>query len=336
MENKIEFSFRYLIPKVLYACLTSMTACDTADDKLLFEDKILIDKGASNINLEVKSGTDNVILASFLAFPSATPAKLKTVMVMHGSGGPWDDDDTNGDGIADLCHPGQLSNQSEAWKNLLIANGFAVVFVDSYSSRGTCENEGDYKKPPLKFKISGTFVRNRDAYDVLTMLSKLTWKDSEQPVIDMNNVAILGFSDGGTSVISTLYDVQATPPSWVWKQSFDGVVYTNEILPPPAVTTKFKTGVIYYPGAYHNGYYGNVCTDKGIYRSYADVMIHLAGGDPLTENSECLITTMQRLGGGTATVHRYADADHGFDNNDEPESSLARERTVLFLKSKLQ
>lgn len=256
------------------------------------------------------------------------------MVVLHGSGGPWDDDDTNGDNIADVCHIGQLSNQNEEWEELLIANGFAVAFPDSYSPRGTCENEGGYKDPPLKFRISGTFIRNRDAFDVLNTLAKLTWKNTGQPIIDVSNVALIGFSDGGTTAISTLYDPSSNPAGWTWKQSFSGTTYTQEVLPPvEASVLKFKAGVIYYPGAYHNGYYGNICTDKGIYRSYADVMFHLAEDDALSENAECLIETMQRLGGGSVTVHRYPNADHGFDSNDEPENTVARERSIQFIKA---
>lgn len=310
------------------------TQCDTADDPTQSGDQIVLAEGTTSVVLEVTSRADRTTIPIYLALPTNQNDQLKTVVVLHGSGGPWDDDDTNGDGIADVCHVGELSTQNKEWEALLTANGFAAVFPDSYSPRGTCENEGNYKMPPLKFKISGTFIRNRDAYDVLALLEKLTWKKSKQPVIDMTNVALVGFSDGGTSAISTLYDTSATPVGWTWKQSFNGQAYTQEILPPAISNLRFKTGVIYYPGAYHNGYYGNICTDKGIYRSSVDVLFHLAEDDDLTENSDCLIATMLRLGGGVPTVHRYLNTNHGFDGNEEPESTIARERSITFIKSK--
>lgn len=335
MSNKNQL---FLLPSgslsVISLCILLIAGCN--GDNEVSEPKILIPEGTSQIMLQVTSSADDKTIPVYLAIPGNHSTKLKAAVVLHGSGGPWDDDDTNGDGIADVCTPGELSNQNEDWEDLLITNGFIAVFPDSYSPRGTCENEGGYKEPPLKFKISGTFIRNHDAHDVLVMLEKLVWKESQRSVVDIENVAIIGFSDGGTSTISTLYDEEITPPGWVWKQSFGGTTYTTEILPPLKRSgPDFKAGVIYYPGAYHNGYYGNTCTDNGIYRSYADVMIHLAGEDPLTEKSECLITTMNRLGGGVATVHRYENADHGFDGNDEPESTLARERSIFFIKEKL-
>jgi dienelactone hydrolase len=213
-----------------------------------------------------------------------------------------------------------------------------AVFPDSYTPRGTCENEGDYKNPPLKFEISGTFIRNSDAIAVLELLRSLVWADTKTPVIDSKNVAILGFSDGGTAAISTLYDTKATPPNWVWKQSFSGQTYTSEILPPqerPA-SGGFKAGVLYYAGAFHNSYYGDLCdAGEGIYKSYCDILIHLPDEDPLTENAECLITTMLHNGGGLTSVFHYPLTGHSFDGNKEPESTLARTRTINFLKAKL-
>jgi dienelactone hydrolase len=273
----------------------------------------------------------------YLALPTERDEPLKSVVVMHGSGGPWDDEDTDGDDIADVCNVGEPSRQTEEWRDLLLSQGVAAVFFDSYSPRNTCENEGDYKNPPLKFLISGTFIRNRDAYAVLELLRSLTWSDTNQPVLDSENIGLVGFSDGGTTGISTLFDTEAVPASWTWKQSFDGTVYTSEVLPPVERPSAggFKAGVLYYPGSFHNGYYGNLCNGQGIYKSYCDVMIHIAETDPLTENTVCLINTMDSNGGGEATVFEYAGIGHGFDGEDEPASTEARSRTINFLKGKL-
>jgi dienelactone hydrolase len=301
------------------------------------QSRLYIKKGTTQIMLNFTSKVDGQTIPLYLAFPPSQSGLLKAVVVLHGSGGPWDDDDTNGDGIGDLCNVGQLSKQNKEWEALLISKDYAVAFPDSYSPRNTCENEGDYKVPPLKFRISGTFIRNRDAEDVLELLSRLVWKGSDSPVIDISNVALLGFSDGGTAVLSTSYDEASTPVGWQWKQSFDGVTYTKEILPPSKKgVLKYKTAVAYYPGAYHNGYYGNLCNTSGIYRSYCEILFHLAEDDPLTSNADCLISTMASQGGGESTVHRYVNTDHGFDGNDEPESEIARARTIAFLQEKFR
>jgi dienelactone hydrolase len=309
-------------------------SCD--DDCPSKNPKIYIAAGTTSVLLEFKSPADGKIIPVYLALPSSHSSILKAVVVLHGSGGAWSDEDTNGDGIGDVCNVGSLSRQNKEWETLLLSQGYAIAFPDSYSPRNTCENEGDYKFPPLKFRISGTFIRNQDAQGVLQLFNQLTWKETGSAVIDLDNVALIGFSDGGTAVLSTVYDNLSTPTNWSWKQTFDGVTYTKEILPPIKKTENgFKVAVVYYPGAYHNGYYGNLCGSTGIYKAYCDIMFHLAGNDPLTENSECLITTMSKTGGENPTVFRYENADHSFDSNDEPESTTARVRTILYINEKL-
>ncbi len=297
---------------------------------------ISISRDICGIMLEFQSTADGTRIPVYFSFPESKQSPAKAVVVLHGSGGLWTSRDSNGDGVDDVCNLGSLEMQFENWEKALRAEGYAVAFPDSYSSRNTCENEGAYKVPPLRFAISGTFIRNQDAIGTLALLDKLVWQDTGTPVVDINNVALLGFSDGGTAVLSTVYNVRATPDNWTWQQSFDGVVYKKEIRPPAAPTDpRFKVAVAYYPGSYQNGYYGNICSEAAIYQSYCDILFHLATDDPLTDNTDCLIATMRRLGGGTAVVERYQDAVHGFDSNDEPESTIAQARTLTFLKQHL-
>lgn len=298
---------------------------------------ILIDDYTSSIMLEVINESDGQTIPVYLALPLERSTPLKTVLVLHGSGGPWDDDDLDGDGIAETCNVGTPSRQTREWRDLLLEHGFAAVFADSYSPRNTCENEGVYKNPPFKFEISGTFIRNRDAFAILDLLKRLIWQESKLPVIDHDRIALVGFSDGGTAAESTLFDSSTIPSSWQWKQSFSGVTYTTEILPPPSLpeSPRFVAGVIYYPGSYHNGYYGNICDDKGIYKSYCDVLFHLPEDDPLTDNTKCLVETMLANGGGVPTVFDYPGLGHGFDDDDISESDLARSRSLEFILSKM-
>lgn len=300
-------------------------------------DPILIPSTATTILLETKNSTDQKIIPVYVALPQNRSERLKGMVVLHGSGGPWDDDDLDGDGIAEVCNVGTPSKQTREWRDLLTANGLLAAFPDSYSPRMTCENEGSYKEPPLKFTISGTFIRNGDAYATLALLKRLVWKETNQPVLDATDVGILGFSDGGTSVISTLYDSNATPPNWTWKQTFNNVTYTSEVLPPGKQpgSDGFKFGVLYYPGSYHNGYYGNLCNGSGIYKSYADLLLHIASDDPLTDNTKCLVETMLQNGGGAPTVFEYEGADHGFDGETADFSNLARTRTLAFIAQKM-
>lgn len=311
-----------------------LTTCDKEANVSV--SKIKIPATTSSLMLEFSSPADGRIIPVYFTIPVEKDNAVPAVVILHGSGGLWNDADTNGDGVADVCNVGTLSRQYREWETLLRKEGYAVAFPDSYSPRNTCENEAEYKLPPMKFQISGTFIRNQDALATLALLEQLVWEPSGKPVIDMNNVALIGFSDGGTAVLSTIYDTNTTPANWEWKQSFDGVSYTKEIQPPPTdIKFKFSTAVVYYPGSYHNGYYGNICSADGIYQSHCDVLFHLAENDPLTSNSECLIATMNHRGGGVASVERYPNAKHSFDSNDEPENTTARDRTLQFLEAQL-
>lgn len=310
------------------------TACDNETQRT--DSTIPIPSGSSGIMLKLTSPADGRTIPVYFTIPVEKDNPVPAIVVLHGSGGLWSDQDSNGDGVGDICNVGILTKQFREWETLLRDQGYAVAFPDSYSPRNTCENEGDYKIPPLKFQISGTFIRNRDALATLELLKQLVWEHSGQPIIDSNKVALLGFSDGATAVLSTVYNPAATPPNWTWKQSFDGVSYTNEVLPPPVKTElAFTTAVAYYPGSYHNGYYGNICSATGIYQSYCDILFHLPDDDPLTLNSECLIATMNHRGGGVAIAERYPNTKHSFDSNNEPENTNARNRTLKFLREKL-
>ncbi len=283
---------------------------------------------------------DNVSIPVHISIPASSPANMPATVVMHGSGGNWDDDDTNNDGIADVITEWELSSQNKQWKELFNNEGIVSAFPGSYYRRGTVENKGDWKNPPNQFTISATFVRNYDAYSTLELLRKLVRSDGT-PIVIAEKVAILGFSHGGTAVQSTLFDTSVVPANWQWSQSYSGTTYTTEMRPPAPLPEAggFVAGVIYYPGSFHNSYYGNPCSGTSIFQTYADFMIHLPSEDSLTPNSNCMLETVSNNGGGVATVHNYSGADHSFDGKttgvDGEASTLARQRSVSYLKSKL-
>ena len=284
---------------------------------------------------------DNVSIPVSISFPSGASGPLPATVVMHGSGGNWQDQDTNNDGIADEITEWELSNQNNEWKSLLDNESIVSAFPGSYYRRGTIENEGEWKDPPLQFQISASFIRNYDAYATLELLRTLVRSDGT-PIIIADKAAIMGFSHGASAVQSTLFDSSVIPPDWEWSQFYSGQTYTNEIQEPATLPEEggFVAGVMYYPGSFHNSYYGNPCNGTSIFRTYADFMIHLPSEDSLTPNSECMLETVGNNGGGAATVHRYQGATHSFDGSNASENAqasvLARQRTIDFLKSKLQ
>ncbi len=286
--------------------------------------------------VESFDGTD---LPIFISIPSSEFFNYSAVVVLHGSGGNWKDSDTNDDGIADEVEEWTLSSQNNVWKNTFDDKNVVSAFPGSYYQRGTIENEGEWKNPPLQFQISASFVRNNDAYLTLEVLRNLVWQNGV-PIINPDFVGVMGFSHGGTAVQSTIYDQLSTPAGWVWSQSYDGSQYTSEVKEPALIPRSggFRAAVMYYPGSFHNGYYGNPCNDTSIYGSYIDFLIHLPSEDPLTANSNCMLESIEGKG-ATATVFTYEGANHGFDGKtsgtDASASTVARERTLAYLGTKL-
>lgn len=328
--------------------LVSMLACsdtetepdtDPIDPPLDLSGKIVIPATTRDTVLFF-TGIDQVSLPVFISFPESAATTLPATVVLHGSGGNWKDEDTDDDGIDDVIEEWTLSSQNTQWKSLFDQEDVISAFPGSYYRRGTVENKGDWKSPPLQFKISASFIRNYDAYGTLEVLRKLVRADGS-PLVISDKVALLGFSHGGTAVQSTLFDTSIVPGNWEWSQSYSGTLYTQEPRLPAALPEEggFVGGVMYYPGSFHNSYYGNPCSGTSIFQTYADFMIHLPSEDSLTPNSECMLQTTANNGGGTATIHRYEGADHSFDGkstgiNGEA-STLARTRTINYLKEKL-
>ncbi|WP_323755888.1 hypothetical protein [Roseivirga sp.] len=332
------------IPKVylyaLFICLLASCKDAKNTDPIDLSGKIVIPATTQDTVLFVTS-VDNFSLPVFISFPSSSSNSLPATVVLHGSGGNWKDSDQNNDGTADTVTEWELSSQNKEWKNIFDQEGIVSAFPGSYYGRGTVENEGDWKNPPLQFGISATFIRNYDAYSTLELLRKLVREDGT-PIVTSDKVALLGFSHGATAVQSTLFNTNAIPNGHEWSQSYSGTTYTTEIKAPASLPTDggFIAGVMYYPGSFHNSYYGNPCSGTSFFQTYTDFIIHLPSDDSLTPNSNCMVETVGNNGGGTSTVYNYENVDHGFDRKvsgaDGAASTLALQRSIDFLKTKLE
>lgn len=330
----------HLFLSLLFLTLFAFSCDKKESNPIDLSGKIVIPESTQDTVLFFNS-VDDISIPVFISFPVSGSTSIPATVVMHGSGGNWQDEDTDNDDTADQITEWELSSQNKQWKSAFDRESILSAFPGSYYRRGTVENEGDWKNPPLQFKISASFIRNYDAYGTLDLLRKLVRNDGT-PIVISDKVAILGFSHGATAVQSTLFDTSVVPDNWEWSQSYDGQLYTAEILPPASIPEDggFVAGVMYYPGSFHNSYYGNPCNGSSIFQTYADFIIHLPSEDSLSPNSECMLETVTNNGGGISTAYRYEGADHGFDSMnsgvDGQASTLARERTITFLKTKLQ
>jgi dienelactone hydrolase len=289
-------------------------------------------------SITLTNPTGGNMLKAVLFVPASNTA-VPAVVVMHGSSGLWSNTDPTNT---------KLAAQFKGWIDSFRVHKIAVLFIDSYTPRGvqTFHNEA----PPENLFLAAEFVRPRDAYVGLNYLRTL------QKIIP-NKIALLGYSHGGTTVLSTMVDAAAVAKATQWSVMSNNIVYTDNVLPPAArpAAGGFVAAVSYYPGAAMFSYYGKPGTPgNGKYVPYAPIMIHAAALDPLYTTTytnsddntqisayDALILKAQ-LNPASATMikYEYAGASHSFDSEttataDGAASKLARSRSIAFLKQYL-
>ncbi|MEM9646975.1 MAG: dienelactone hydrolase family protein [Bacteroidota bacterium] len=309
--------------------LAFLISCNKDDDQgFTITDPIAISTKTSDTIIHIPVGNSRVPI--YLAIPPNPSSAMKAVMVLHGSGGLWKDNDPE---------KGVLGSQFEDWKELINQNGMVAVFPDSYSPRGCEERTGKWKVPPDRWLISSQWVRPQDAFNALTMLRNLQFKDSNA-VIHPQKVGLLGFSDGGTALAATQFDHDAIPEEWDWTQKFGGKTYgiSDGVLPPPPPPKEggFNRSIFYYGGAFGNGFWGgNPCSDDAakeyIYNTNKPMLCILGEEDSLTENALCMVSQLQEKG-SPVQLEVYQNVGHGFDTDELPQSADARKETINFLK----
>ncbi len=274
---------------------------------------------------------DNYDIPVYISIPEDCNLQdFPAVVVMHGSGGMWKDDDPS---------KGVMSSQNREWKDIFNDNCFVGAYIDSYTGAGAVTRSGKWDTPPETFKISAQFVRPRHANAALTLLRNLTFEDGSK-IVRPKDIGILGFSDGAGATFATLYDSNATPPGWKWTQKYDGKEYTEAdgVRPPPAIPDEggFKGGVFYYGGVHGHGYWGgNPCGDDAltdnIYQVYAPMLFHIAAEGYLAENALCMVDLLMQKE-NPVELNLHENVGHGFDTDELEQSVRARNNTIDWFK----
>nr|WP_298793857.1 hypothetical protein [uncultured Allomuricauda sp.] len=273
---------------------------------------------------------DDFEIPVFLSIPDGCENKqLPAVVVMHGSNGMWANNDPESR---------TMSGQFTEWQSILAQNCIIGAFVDSYSVRGVLTRTGKWRELPDNFRISAQFERPKDANAALSLLQNLKY-DNGNYVIRQDEIAILGFSDGATAVASTLMNTSGVPDSFKWTQSQEGKEYgfSDGVLPPqPKPQKGFAGGVFYYGGSVGYNYWGkHPCGDEAIesnvFYPYAPMLYNIPENGFLTENTLCMIDVLKEKG-ASVELSLYEDVGHGFDFDDVPQSTTARNNTIKWLK----
>ncbi len=206
---------------------------------------------------------DGLRLTGYFLPPAGKAAgKSPAVVLMHGCGGP-------------VTPSGRIRARERAWMERLAQAGYAALLVDSFNPRGVRSTCGSPTKG-----LSSILDRPFDAYAALHWLRA-------RPDIDAARVALMGWSHGGESVLSTASQRM---------QERLGI----------SAPGGFVTLVAFYPGCQR-------LLKRG-YRAAAPLLVHLGQADDWTPIAACEeLVRSAKEAGGDVRAFVYPGAHHGFD-----------------------
>ena len=216
-------------------------------------------------SLDGKEGSAPTQLDGYL-FRSANSAdRSPAVVFLHGCGGL----------ISSISH--NIVSREAEWAGRLTAAGYAVLMVDSFTTRGSgemCSRSG--------FKEWLYMRRPADAYGALVWLR-------EQPFVDRNRIGLMGWSNGGGAALFALAKRSAGRPA--------------EFAPPD-----FRAAIAFYPGSCSTERQGADWTTS------VPLMILIGDKDVWTPAGPCRELADQAMKrGAPVEFHAYPGAYHDFD-----------------------
>jgi dienelactone hydrolase len=188
--------------------------------------------------------------------------------MMHGCAGVYSfSDPTKG-----------INSLYREWGDRLVAGGYVALLVDSFTPRQAPQNQCELPRAV----VSEIKDRPLDAYAGLKFLAS-------EPYVDASKVALLGWSQGGSSVMAAMHVGRADP------------VY------------RFKAAAAFYPGCGLRNAFGGV--SQSTWRPYAAFMIFHGSADAVVRAGICRarVTRAQLLGATFTRIIIYRDAQHSFD-----------------------
>lgn len=221
-----------------------------------------------SLDADLAGGRATTIRAALYKPAGAGP--FPAVVLLHGCGGlyRWKG-----------RHSGQMVPRNAEWAERLAKAGYVVLLPDSFTPRGVHESCTVKDRP-----VDSSRERPRDAYGALLWLQK-------QPWVRARSVAVMGWSNGGGTVLHT---VAADSPG----------------RPRPLPGGDFGAAIAFYPGC------SDPQTSAGArrWRSVVPLMIMQGEADDWTPAAPCRsLVAAAAARGEPIEYHGYAGAYHDFD-----------------------
>jgi len=245
-----------------------------------------------SLDADLTGGKATTIEAALFKPPGAGP--FAAVVLLHGCGG--------------LYHwkgreRGQLTSRHAEWAERLVKAGYVVLLPDSFTPRGVHESCTVKDRP-----VDSSRERPRDAYAALLWLQG-------QPYVKGSRVALMGWSNGGGTVLHTIAADQPVRPASLPKGDF-------------------RAAVAFYPGCSSpqsgKAHRPPASTRSGAWRTAIPLMIMQGEADDWTPAPPCHdLVAAAKARGEPIEYHGYPGAYHDFDAPNEPvhtRSGLARAR----------
>ena len=201
----------------------------------------------------------------FFLAPSTTtdPKPQAAVLLLHGCGGAYD-------------AKGQLSSKMVEYAHLLNEQGWHALVLDSLSTRG----EKQICTQPYSKRIITPMLRAQDVLDAHRWLT-------EQVPVDPHHIAYLGWSNGGSTVLSAT--------------NLNNSFVSASPLKPVAASA-------FYPGCVQDLRMG--------YRPSTDLLIQIGDSDDWTHPGPCKDMVAQSANPKPEII-AYSGAYHQFDSAQE-------------------
>lgn len=223
------------------------------------------------------------------------------VVMMHGCLGVYSfGDPTQG-----------INSLYREWGNRLVRAGYVALLIDSFTPRGTAQNQCGN----MNTGLSEVSIRPYDAYAGLNYLAS-------QWFVDANRIGLLGWSHGASATMAAM-DITKFRKS-----------------------PHFKAAVAFYPGCDLYGAFGGV--DSSTWKPYAPFLVLHGSADVVVSTPKCRarVTTAQTLGATNVSIAVFAYAQHGFDaarnvggrftQYDVDAKTIADARTMQFFDARLR